>query len=186
MYGTLTTTVNNAFMTSAARNAPGATQSQLGGAVSEFALNALVPGLGSVLGFASSLFDFGASQQQADQMRESADRQYALALSDIKQAKLEMASQRTANFRAMQANVGKNQVNYGYGMAGSKSAARIVAMTSAARDIRDYQGRASDSAAIARARNNAAMAKYNAYAEAASVEASGTGSLIGGIAGLFA
>ena len=185
MYGTLTSTVNNMVMTDAARNAPGATQSQLGGGVGgSFGGSGSV--LGSVLGFSSALFDFGTSQLQADQMRQSADRQYALALSDIKQSKFEMASQRTANFRAMQANVGKNQLNYGYGMAGSKSAARIVAMTSAARDIRDYQGRASDSAAIARARNNASMAKYNAYAEAASVEASGTGSLIGGIAGLFA
>ena len=182
MYGTLTTTVNNAFMTDAAFNAPGATPNQLlggsgGGGGMSFGQGATI---------ASGLFDFFASQSQASTMRDIADQQYQINLADIERSKKDLASKRLASFRAMQTSVGQNQVNYGYGMAGSKSAARVVAMTSAARDVRDYQGRASDAAAIARARNNAAMAKYNAYADAASTQMGGVGSLIGSFASAFA
>ena len=180
MYGTLTTAVNNAIMTDAAFNAPGATPGQLlggGGGGMSFGQNATI---------ASGLFNFFASQSTASTMRDIADQQYQINLADINRSKNDLASKRLASFRAMQTSVGQNQASYGYGMAGSKSAARIVAATSAARDVRDYQGRASDAAAIARARNNAAMAKYNAYADAASTQMGGVGSLIGSFASAFA
>ena len=181
MYGTLTTSVNNAIMTDAAFNAPGATPDQLlgggGGGGMSFGQGATI---------ASGLFDFFASQAMAGTMRDIADQQYQINLADIERSKNDLASRRVASFRAMQASVGQNQASYGYGMAGSKSAARIVAATSAARDVRDYQGRASDAAAIARARNNASMARYNAYADAASTQIGGVGNLIGSFASAFA
>lgn len=141
---------------------------------------------GQTASLASGIFNFGAAMSQASTMQDIADQQYQINLADIERSKNDLASKRLASFRAMQTSVGQNQASYGYGMAGSKSAARIVAATSAARDVRDYQGRASDAAAIARARNNAAMAKYNAYADAASTQMSGVGSLIGSFASAFA
>ena len=140
---------------------------------------------GQTASLASGIFNFGAAMSQASSMQDIADQQYQINLADIERSKNDLASKRLASFRAMQTSVGQNQASYGYGMAGSKSAARIVAATSAARDVRDYQGRASDASAIARARNNAAMAKYNAYADAAATQMSGVSSLIGSFATAF-
>ena len=174
MYGSLTTTVNNQIMNNAAFNAPGATPAELsGGGGGGFGMPS-----GQSLNMIAGLFNLGASFSQAGSIRDIADQQYQIALGDINRQKNDMASQRLAQFRAMQQSVGANQVSYGSGMAGSKSAARIVASTAAARDIRDYQGRASDAAAIARARNNAAMAKYNSYVSASSTEMAGIGNFL--------